>query len=124
MNKSIHDPTLQAHWINQFQSGDSVPVYLKHVPNWGVWHNQLNPNSLRLSRSGYKWAVEICKQTAYKFNLPRPITNGVLLKLERQLTAPYFLETRSKLSVFSEQDALMLELNGQNLEQYLADLAG
>lgn len=123
MSKSTHN-LLRDQWTERFIAGSNDPERSKKIHDWGVWRNPLNPDSLRLTPSGYKWAVQLCNQTAYKFKPTKPITNGVLLKLERHLTAPYFLENRTTLAVFSEQDALMLELNGHNLEQYLDTLAG
>jgi hypothetical protein len=101
--------------------GLSYPeIDFKHA----LWVNASNPNSLRLTINGYNWAIRICNQTAYKVVTNNFISNGTLLKLERLMTAPYYINEKNKLNLFSEQDSIMLSLHSGNLNRYLKDLEG
>jgi len=91
---------------------------------WIIWRNPSNPDSLRLTKQGYDWALRICKQTAYKFEITTTISNRALLNLERHIEAPYYIQDRKHISFLSERDALMMELHAHNLDGYLVSLSG
>ena len=90
-----------------------------------LWVNASNPNSLRLTINGYNWAIKVCNQTAYKIVATHHITNGVLLKLEKLMTSPYYIgPNRGELYLMGEQDSIMISLHSGNLDRYLDDLEG
>jgi hypothetical protein len=93
--------------------------YEEMVKIW--WRNPTNPNSLRLTHFGLKFFVDSMKQTCHKVKLQDLVKSRHLLQLERLFTAPYYLRNGS-IDVFSEQDAIMLQLHAGNLEQYLDNL--
>lgn len=50
------------------------------------------------------------------------MTNLQLLQLDHLLKSPYFVKSRKHIELMGEQDAIMLQLNGSNLKQYLDNL--
>lgn len=86
-----------------------------------VWNNPKDPNSLRLSITGFKFVTEDCKFKSYKFELNPPLTNRNLLQLERYFPSMYFI-LRDKFFVFDEAEASMINLMGGNLVSYLNNL--
>lgn len=86
------------------------------------WRNPTNRNSLRLTNFGLKFFVDQCKQTAHTIKLDADsIKSKHLIQLERLFTAPYFIKNTA-IIVFSEQDAVMLQLHGGDLNTYLENL--
>ena len=117
MNKSTQKPSQQEQWLATFseQAG--------HTPSIDIWRNPLNHDSLRLTDPGYRWALEKCKQTAYKIKVDKSMSNRVLLQLDRLMTAPYHVHGRTQIDLLGEQDAVMLQLHAGNLEQFLNNLS-
>lgn len=102
------------------ESGLDPNQYEEMYKIW--WRNPTNKNSLRLTNFGLKFFVEQCKQTAHTIKLDaNSIKNKHLIQLERLFTAPYFIKN-SAIMVFSEQDAIMLQLHGGDLNTYLDNL--
>ena len=114
MTKSTRKPGLQRDWEQRlFPDKDHSPEL--------VWRNILNPNSLRLTVGAYN-AIRKNKQTVfYEFKLDE-MTNLQLLQLDRLLKSPYFIKSRKQIQLMGEEDAIMLQLNGSNLKQYLNHL--
>ena len=56
-------------------------------------------------------------------NIEKPIVNKVLLKLDRYIHSPYYIQNSKTIHFFGSEDALMLTLNGNNLENYLNSLS-
>lgn len=95
-----------------------------------IWENPQNPNSLRLTTTGWMLANQI-DMTHYKFEVATMLTPKRLLQLERILAGPYFIKGKwplprrqntapkpLSLYVFDEQDSIMLGLYG-DLEKFL-----
>ena len=92
-----------------------------------IWMNWANARSLRLTEYGYQLILKYSKDTpdhAWHFQLSpgHGMTNGMLLKLDRLMTAPYFIKGRTHIFLIGEQDAMMLTLHGNDLARYLANL--
>lgn len=86
------------------------------------WRNPTNPNSLRLTTYGLSFFTKNLKQQTYTIKLDADaIKNKHLLQLERLFTAPYYIKNTA-LVVFSEQDAIMLQLHAGDLSTYLDNL--
>ena len=100
-------------------SGLDPVAYDDHVKIW--WRNPTNHNSLRLTRFGLEFFTKKLDIATYKIKLDRPLNFKHLIQLERLFTAPYFLHNGA-ITVFSEQDAVMLQLHAGNLDQYLDNL--
>jgi hypothetical protein len=100
-------------------SGLDPAAYDDHVKIW--WRNPTNYNSLRLTRFGLEFFTKKLDIATYKIKLDRPLNFKHLIQLERLFTAPYFLHNGA-ITVFSEQDAVMLQLHAGNLDQYLDNL--
>ena len=88
-----------------------------------VWHNPLNPNSLRLTSKAYSVLTKYENQQNYPFKLEVAMTNRMLLQLDHLMTAPYYIGSRKQIQLFGEADAIMLQLHANNLAQYLDNLA-
>ena len=94
-----------------------------------IWENPQNPNSLRLTTTGWMMANQV-DMKHYQFEISIMLTAKRLLQLERVLVGPYFIkgkwpiprphmvEKPLNLYVFDEQDSIMLGLYG-DLEKFL-----
>ena len=88
-----------------------------------IWHNTLNPDSLRLTTEAYGALTKYENNKNYPFKLEVAMSNRMLLQLDRLMTAPYYISGRKQIQLFGEADAIMLQLHGSNLAQYLENLA-
>ncbi len=86
-----------------------------------IWNNPKNPNSLRLSLSGFYFITNDLNIKSYKFDINPPLTNRNVLQLDRFFGGMYFI-LPEKFVVFDEQDASMLNLMDGNLVAYLNNL--
>jgi hypothetical protein len=93
------------------------PSQLSYV----IWNNPKDPNSLRLSLSGFKFVTGDLNVKAYKFDISPPLTNRNVLQLDRYFGGMYFI-LPEKFVVFDEQDASMINLMDGNLVAYLNNL--
>jgi hypothetical protein len=94
--------------------------HVSQIANY-IWNNPKNPDSLRLSLSGYNFIVQELKINSYKFEISPPLTNKNLLQLERYYSGMYFI-LANKFVVFDEQDASMLNLINGDLQSHLRNL--
>jgi hypothetical protein len=102
------------------EAGLDPLLYESHVQMW--WRNPSNPDSLRLTRFGVTFFENTIKLPTYKVTLQEAgYKSKHLLQLEKLFTAPYFLKNES-IIVFSDTDAVMLQLHAGNLGQYLDNL--
>jgi len=128
VTKSIPRHSRQAEWEQHFLSISPTPVskipteHTEETFRHSLWHNILNPDSLRLTNGGYAWVIKHCKQTAYNIKVAKSITNRVLLQLDHLMAAPYCLVNRNAIKLLGEQDAIMLQLHAGDLEQYLNNI--
>ena len=99
--------------------GHDPKLFVDHVKVW--WRNPTNPNSLRMTKFGLDFFTKKIDLTVYRIPLNKPLNFKHLIQLERLFTAPYFL-SNGAITVFSEQDAVMLQLHAGNLDQYLENL--
>lgn len=74
-----------------------------------------------MTRYGLEFFTKKIDLATYKIKLDKPLSFKHLIQLERLFTAPYFLHNGA-ITVFSEQDAVMLQLHAGNLDQYLDNL--
>jgi hypothetical protein len=86
-----------------------------------IWNNPKDPNSLRLSLSGFKFVTSDLNIKSYKFDISPPLTNRNVLQLDRYFGGMYFI-LPEKFVVFDEQDASMINLMDGNLVAYLNNL--
>lgn len=114
MIKSTRKPGRQRDWENKlFPDQDLVPEE--------IWRNILNSNSLRLTVSAYTRLIRNGGVKFYSFKI-QTMTNLQLLQLDHLLESPYYIRSRHMLELVGEQDAIMLQLHGNNLKQYLENL--
>lgn len=85
------------------------------------WFNPLNQFSLRLTFEGYKQAAK-CGIKFHKITLTGMILPKQMLQLERLFKSPYYIQQLKVLYVTDEQDAVMLQLHGGDLNTYLDNL--
>lgn len=118
MTKSSHKRFSQTQLTDIFADMSGVhPSKLSYI----IWNNPKDPNSLRLSVSGYHHVVTKCGCKTYDFEVDPPLTNRNLLQLERYFQGMYFI-IRDKLIVFDEYEASMINLMGGNVSAYLNNL--
>lgn len=77
---------------------------------------------MRLTKSGFQYLTSKIELTKYEFTLPEKIKPKVLLQLERFIKFPYYVETLTRIYVFDEETAIMLQLHNSDLETYLNNL--
>ncbi len=115
MIKSTHKPGRQRDWETKlFGQISAAPE--------SIWRNILNPNSLRLTAGSYKQLRARKEVVFYQFAIDS-ISNLQLLQLDHLLRSPYYVRDRKHLQLLGEEDAIMLQLHGNNLKQYLENLA-
>jgi hypothetical protein len=88
-----------------------------------LWYNKINEKSLRLTHDGLIWFSRSNK--FHNITLADPVRPKQMLQLERLLTSPYYLRQMAQnpaIFVSSEQDAIMLQLHGGDLNTYLDNL--
>lgn len=87
-----------------------------------VWFNKINSQSLRLTYEGFKWFSRETK--FHQIDLVNEIYPKQLLQLEKLLSSPYYIRKQKQQSLFvsGEQDAIMLQLYGGDLNTYLNNL--
>lgn len=114
----------QVEWTNKFlaSSTHESVVAVSALATWSWWKNPLNPYSLRLSSSAFAWITKRSDIKGYKIELHDDMTGKQMLQLERVFKSPYFITAKS-ITVFSEEDAIMLQLHAGNLKQYLDNLS-
>ena len=102
------------------EAGLDPNAYESHMKIW--WRNPTNRNSLRLTNFGLIFFAKTLGLKTYSIALDaNSIKNKHLLQLERLFSAPYFVKNTA-IVVFDEQDAVMLQLHGGDLNQYLENL--
>lgn len=124
MTKSILDQ--QGAWINKScEAVGVIDITAETVQaTRKVWfRNPLNPSSLRLTLPGYNWFTKQSKFRSYKIELASAVGSKQMLQLEDLFTAPYYIQhTGTVIHVFSDTDAVMLQLHAGDLKQYLDNL--
>ena len=86
------------------------------------WQNPLNPTSFRLTKTGYYWFASIAKIAGHTIELEEKIMPKHLLQLEKLFSEPYYIENLKTIVVYSETDAVMLQLHSGDLATYLDNL--
>ena len=120
MTKSTHNRQREFQRRVLREAGLDPLLYESHIQMW--WRNPSNPDSLRLTRFGVTFFENTIKLPTYKVTLQEAgYKSKHLLQLEKLFTAPYFLKNGS-IIVFSDTDAVMLQLHAGNLGQYLDNL--
>lgn len=106
--------------LNPFTSSRDNLSYtrLDNPATW--WHNPINKNSLRLTKTSYYMLIK-ASAVSYRFKLTEKIKPKTFVQLERYFTVPYYLLNAQTIVLFSEgsKETMMLALHGNNLQQYL-----
>lgn len=117
----MENPKSQSEWtqflIDQVALGATWPG-VEH--QW--WYNSINHNSHRLTRVGFNWIKKHTKLQLHEIELQEKILPRQMLQLERLLHEPYYIKDLKKIFVFSDTDAVMLQLHGGDLVTYLNNL--
>ena len=132
MSKSTRN---QSYWVQQFLSNQTNHKkdletigkgwYYVHESNpkrYTFWTNPLNEESLRLSRSGFQWVKDCTSLPFWKVSIKTEMLPKTFLKLEKALSAPYYIDNLKSLTVFSEEDLIMIQLHAGDLETYLDNI--
>jgi hypothetical protein len=83
------------------------------------WHNPINPNSLRLTKSAFVILEKQSNIPKWKCELTHTILPKTMIQLEKHFTNPYYIYNMKTLYVFDERDFFILTLHANNLQQYL-----
>lgn len=90
---------------------------------WLWFFNPANKTSVRLTKDGYNFMTNTLKLMSTQVKIDKPILSKVMLKLDRHIHSPYFVQNSKTIHFFGSEDALMLTLNGNNLEHYLSSIS-
>ena len=101
-------------------AGHSSSEYPQYIRVW--WWNHTDPNNLRLSKSGLQFIKKHTQIPVYECTLSEPLRNRTLLQLSRLMTCPYYLYKPDHVLLLGDQEAVMLKLHADNLQQYLDNL--
>ena len=102
------------------ERGIDYKIYQSQIPLW--WRNPTNPASLRLTHIGFKFFTKSLGIPFHQVEITSELKSKHLLQLERLFAEPYYLGNERKIIVFSESDAIMLQLHAGNLGGYLENL--
>lgn len=119
MTKSTHNQQSYTEGILAAAGRDSSE-YPQYARVW--WWNHTDPNSLRLSKSGWQFIKKFTRIPMYECSLSEPLRNRTLIQLSRLFTCPYYIEKPDKLILLGEQETVLLKLHADNLQQYLDNL--
>ena len=109
----------QKYELNPFQSQGREQLRYNSLDDpktW--WFNPLNANSLRLNRIAYNM-LKKAKVPTFKFKLTEKYKPKTFVQLERWMSSPYYLLNSQTIVLYSDSDAMMMALHGNNLQQYL-----
>jgi len=112
----------QLEWIAKFCELDPDGIAGRATARGVLWYNPTNIRSMRLTKTGWLYLCNQLKFTSYEFELPKTIVARVLLRLERHIHYPYYIDSIKSIVVFDEETAVMLTLHNSNLAKYLDDL--
>ena len=92
------------------------------IPSW--WYNIRRNGGMRLTALGYQTFVNELELEHYAYSIDDPLlfNQQTILKLDRKMQMPYFIETKKgipkRIVFFGSQEAVMVNLYG-NLQQFL-----
>lgn len=87
------------------------------------WWNHTEPSHLRLTKSAIQFIKKFTKIPIYECITPEPLKNRTLLQLSRLLPCPYYIHKPDHIMLLGSDEAIMLKLHADNLQQYLDNLA-
>lgn len=123
MSKSIPNPQpskLELTKLFLAEAGIAeCPVVLRmYMRKW--WVTPHSPIGLRLTHEGHKFLSTVLKLNCYSYKIVNtPKSMRVTLRLNKYLTAPYYLSGPDTIVLYGELDASMLGLMGGELGMYL-----
>lgn len=119
MTRSIRDHVSYTEGILQAAGRDAAehPLFVKI---W--WWNHTDSRNLRLSKSGIQFIKKYTRIPVYECYLPDPLKNKTLIQLSRLMTCPYYIQKPDHVLLLGEEEAVMLKLHADNLQQYLNNL--
>ena len=115
---------LTAHeYTSKFITEAALDPNERNMFLWLWFFNPANKSSVRLTKTGFTFLTKNLKLMSVEVNIENPIVNKLLLKLDRHIHSPYYIQNSKTIHFFGSEDALMLTLNGNNLENYLNSLS-
>lgn len=111
-NECSRQATHQTHLITKYSD-------LSPYPTRWWWHNPSNADSLRLHNLSYDVLAHSMQHKFFKFKLTHDILPKTLVQLERHFNNPYYIQNYKTIYLMGEQEAMMLVLHANNLQQYL-----
>lgn len=107
-----------------FMAAAQIPAEEYKDCLWRWWQNPTNDRSLRLTEAGFRFLKERLGVEHYAMKVESSLGKnlGIYLKLDRLITSPFYIQNRSRIIFFGEQDKVMLELMDGDLDQYLKNL--
>ena len=119
MTKSTRNQQSYTEGILQ-AAGHDAADYLQYIKVW--WWDHTHPHNLRLTKSGIQFINKFTKIPVYECNLSEPLKNRTLIQLSRLMTCPYYIHKLDYILLLGSEEATMLKLHADNLQQYLDNL--
>ncbi len=101
-------------------AGIEMIYFEYYCKDW--WWNHTDPTTLRLSNSGIQFIKKFTKIPVHECIISEPLRNRTLLQLSRLMTCPYYLYKPDHVLLLGDEEAVMLKLHADNLQQYLDNL--
>ena len=119
MIKSIHNQRYYTEAFLQAAGIDAIH-HIEYEKVW--WWNYTTPTTLRLNKFGLNFVQKNTQLPIYTFDLPTPLSNKNLIQLSRFFTCPYFIKNIDSVLLLGKEEATMLKLHADNLQQYLNNM--
>ena len=120
MTKSTRNQQNYTEGILQASGRDAIE-YPQYIKIW--WWNHTDPSNLRLSKPGIQYIKKFTKIPVYECQLSEPLRNRTLLQMSRLLACPYYIQKMDEVLLLGSDEAVMLKLHADNLQQYLDNLS-
>jgi hypothetical protein len=102
-------------------AGREASEYPSVLKVW--WWNPTDSTNLRLSKYGIQFIKKFTKIPIHECITPEPLKSRTLIQMSRLLTCPYYIHKPDHIMLLGDEEAVMLKLHADNLQQYLDNLS-
>ena len=89
---------------------------------WTYWHNPISKTSMRLSYEGFQLLTKVLNIEPVRVKIKSSMLGNNLRAhylLDKHLTTPFYIVRKDTIMFFGTTDAMMLQLMGGDLDNYL-----
>ena len=103
---------------------DSSPIGIKlAMREW--WFMPFSPTSLRLTCNGSNFLHVVLDLECYTFTLKKDLPKSLKITtlMNKHLSSPFYLDSKQQITLYGEQDAVMMGLYCGDINQYVENFA-